>query len=75
MRNEERVSSKGTVELEADTVRQMLSLYRAIESANASYTSGTAMYMNRANHITDAANARNVKRAFQRAASALGEEL
>lgn len=64
-----------TVELEASTVKQMLSLYRAVLAADASYTEGAAQYRLRAIHISEAASACNVKRAFEAAAQALGESL
>lgn len=75
MKSDEKSAKQDKVMLDNDIVRQMLALYRAVNVANESYTSGTTMYKLRADLITQTANARNVKTAFQNAAEAIGEEL
>lgn len=63
------------IQLKPDTVRQMLALYKAVKTAEKTYTTGSTMFKLRADHIAAAANARNVKKAFQEAAEIIGETL
>lgn len=64
-----------TVEMDARTVKQMLNLYRAIQTAESTYRVGSLMYKNRIDLIENTAKARNVKTAFEEAAAAVGEKL
>lgn len=58
------------ITLDAGTVRQMVSLYKAITSAETSFNTGPNMYKQFMEHVTQAAAARNVRRAFEKAAEA-----
>lgn len=60
--------AKNLVALDRETVKQMLSLYRAIQVARNTYTSGTTAYKLQVELISQTADARNVKSAFERAA-------
>lgn len=60
-----------TVQLEPETVKQMLSLFRAVHTAKTSYT----VPFQQMELVKATADAKNVKTAFQKAAEAIGAEV
>lgn len=60
-----------TVRLEPETVKQMLSLFRAVQTAKTSYT----VPFQQMELVKATADAKNVKTAFQKAAEAIGAEV
>lgn len=66
---------KTTVQIERETIKQMLALYRAIDTASKTYTTGSTAFKLQVDLIAATAHARNVQRAFAEAAEAIGETL
>lgn len=63
------------VELEPGVIKQMIALYQSIEMAQRTYTSGSSMHRLQMDLVTASANAPNVKKAFQKAADAVGMKI
>ena len=70
-----RVTPEETCGLDPGTIKQMIALYQAVQTARATYSSGGSAYKFQMELIATTADARNVKAAFQKAAESIGMTL